>query len=214
MRITSHFAVALAVATLALALVTIDHASAATIMHSASQLSGVNVVTAMGIAGAGLSFKNAGGGEGGDEISVLSTKLSDVMGKVKEFGEQISGKMAAGEKITDDLKAKADEQLSAMGEIKARLTEIEQKAARRGAGDEVPELKSLGEMVIEHEDIKSRKLNGASRGSVRVQIDRKNITSASSTVGAGVSAGTSLVPAARVPGIIAPPDRTMTSAIC
>ncbi len=210
MRITSHFAVALAVATLALALVTIDHASAATIMHSASQLSGVNVITAMGIAGAGLSFKNASGGEGGDEITVLSTKLSDVMGKVKEFGEQISGKMAAGEKITEDLKSKADEQLSAMGEIKARLTEIEQKAARRGSGDDVIELKSLGEMVIEHEDIKSRKLNGASRGSVRVQIDRKNITSASSTVGAGVSAGTSLVPAARVPGIIAPPNRTMT----
>lgn len=210
MRITTHFAMALAVVTLALALVTVDHASAATIMHSASQLGSIDVVAAMGIAGAGLSFKNAGAADAGDELTVLSTKLSGVMDKVKEFGEQVTGKMAAGEKITDDLKAKTDEALSAMGEIKARLTEVEQKAARRGGGDEVVELKSLGAMVIEHEDIKSRKLNGASRGSVRVQIDRKNITSASSTVGEGVSAGTSLVPAARVPGIIAPPNRTMT----
>jgi len=210
MRSKLFVAAALVAATLALAMIPVDHAAAATILHTASHAGSFDLVAAMGIAGAGLSFKNANGGEGGDELSDVSKKLSDVMDKVKAFGEDIKGKMAAGEKVTDDLKSKTDETLSEMGELKARLTEVEQKAARRGAGDETPELKSLGQLVIEHEDVKSGKLNGASRGSVRVQIDRKNITSASSTVGAGVSAGTSLVPAARVPGIIAPPDRMMT----
>lgn len=215
MRTRFFLAAALVAATLALALVPIDHAAAATILHTASHAGSIDVFAAMAIGG--LSFKNAGAGEASDDLGALSTKLSDVMDKVKAFGEEIKGKMTAGEKITDDLKSKTDEQLSAMGEIKtaitevkARMTEVEQKAARRGAGEDPVELKSLGELVIEHEDIKSRKLNGASRGSVRVQIDRKNITSASSTVGAGVSAGTSLVPSARVPGIIAPPDRAMT----
>lgn len=210
MRTNYIFAAALVAATLALAMFPIDHAGAATLLHTVSQPGSVDLFAAMGIAGAGLSFKNAGATDGGDDLGALSTKLSGVMDQVKGFAEQVTGKMAAGEKVTDDLKAKTDEALSSMGEIKARMAEIEQKAARRGSGDDVVELKSLGAMVIEHEDIKSRKLNGASRGSVRVQIDRKNITSASSTVGVGVSAGTSLVPAARVPGIIAPPDRTMT----
>lgn len=210
MRSNFYLAAVLVAATLALAMIPVDHAAAATILHAAGHAGSFDLVAAMGIAGAGLSFKNANGGEGGDELADVSKKLSDVMDKVKAFGEDIKGKMAAGEKITEDLKSKTDETLSEMGELKARLTEVEQKAARRGSSEDVPELKSLGQLVIEHEDVKSGKLNGASRGSVRVQIDRKNITSASSTVGTGVSAGTSLVPAARVPGIISPPDRTMT----
>ena len=210
MRTNYIYAAALIAATLALAMFPMDHAGAATLLHTVSQPGSVDLFAAMGIAGAGLSFKNAGAADVGDDLGALSTKLSGVMDQVKGFAEQVTGKMAAGEKVTDDLKAKTDEALSSMGEIKARMAEIEQKAARRGSGDDAVEIKSLGSMVIEHEDIKSRKLNGASRGSVRVQIDRKDITSASGTVGSGVSAGTSLVPSARVPGIVPLPDRAMT----
>lgn len=217
MRTNYIFAAALVAATLAFAMFPMDHAGAATILHTVTQPGGINMFAAMGIAGAGLSFKNAGGGDPSDDLGALSTKLSTVMDTVKAFGEEVKGKMAAGESISNDLKAKTDEALSSMGEIKtainevkARVADVEQKAARRGGSEGDPEQKSLGQMVIEHEDIKSGKLNGASRGSVRVQIDRKDITSATGTVGAGVSAGTSLVPAARVPGIIAPPNRTMT----
>ncbi len=53
-------------------------------------------------------------------------------------------------------------------------------------------------------------LTGSSRGSIKVTADRAAITSANTTVGAGRSQGTSLVPGARVPGIFGLPERTLT----
>lgn len=60
------------------------------------------------------------------------------------------------------------------------------------------------------EKFKSTDVSGAWRGSIRVGMERADITSGNTTVGAGRSAGTSLVPGQRVPGIIAPPNRQLT----
>lgn len=64
--------------------------------------------------------------------------------------------------------------------------------------------------MIESADYKAGMLTGASRGSIKVKADRAAITSANTTVGAGRSQGTSLVPGARVPGIFGLPERQLT----
>lgn len=53
-------------------------------------------------------------------------------------------------------------------------------------------------------------LTSSSRGSIKVTADRAAITSANTTVGAGRSQGTSLVPGARMPGIFGLPERSLT----
>jgi HK97 family phage major capsid protein len=68
----------------------------------------------------------------------------------------------------------------------------------------------LGDHFIASEAFKSANVDQAYRGSIKMGIERADITSANTTVGVGRSAGTSLVPGARVPGIIAPPNRQFT----
>src|SRR5690606_2890047 len=72
------------------------------------------------------------------------------------------------------------------------------------------EVGGCGDPLVNSEAFKALDSAGAGRGSIRVQAERADITSADTTVGAGRSAGTSLVPGARVPGIIAPPNRQLT----
>ncbi|RYH00311.1 MAG: phage major capsid protein, partial [Alphaproteobacteria bacterium] len=70
--------------------------------------------------------------------------------------------------------------------------------------------KSLGDMVVESASYIGGGMTSSTRGSLRVATDRAALTTADGTVGAGRSAGTSLIPGQRVPGIIAQPDRRMT----
>jgi HK97 family phage major capsid protein len=91
--------------------------------------------------------------------------------------------------------------------IGARISDIEQKMARRGgnaAGFDI--IKSIGEMTIENDAVK--KLMESKRGMAQVTMERKNITSATGTVGTGVSPTTSLVVPQREP-IVSLPLRKM-----
>lgn len=89
--------------------------------------------------------------------------------------------------------------------LKARLDELEQKAARRGGGGGSGDKQSLGHLVVASDGVKG--MNAHQRGKASVVVSRKAITSGSSTVGTGRSPGTSLAPADRRPEIIAPIDR-------
>src|SRR5690606_16890716 len=115
----------------------------------------------------GMGFKSAGSAE--EDIGALSKKLTEVMDQVKNFGEDVARKMAAGQTVSDELKQRTDEALSSMNEMKARVDEIEQKMARRGRSD--PDgVKSTGMLVIENEDVKSFMQRAPSRGSVKVGV--------------------------------------------
>lgn len=59
---------------------------------------------------------------------------------VKDLGEELKGKMANGEKGLEDLKGRVDEALTTITDAKSRLDDIEQKMARRGAGQEAENL--------------------------------------------------------------------------
>ena len=160
--------------------------------------------TSVAMAAAGVSFgrKDAtggGGGNDGDDLGALSVKLKEITDTVKNFGEDITKKMVSGQKLSDEIKEKADKALTAQGELMARIDEVEQKLSRRG-GKEEAEHKSLGKMVIENEDVKSY-MDRKPRGGVK--IDAKAITSAANS-------GEALVDPDRQTQIITQPDRRMT----
>ncbi|EBY9279810.1 TPA: phage major capsid protein [Salmonella enterica subsp. enterica serovar Denver] len=140
-------------------------------------------------------------------IGEVSAKLNEIMSQVKNFGEDVARKMQSGETVTEELKQRTDESLTQMAELKERLTELEQKSARRQ--EEPPqEIKTLGQMVIESDAFKD--MDSSARKGIRVQMSRKELMNVTATTGAGTSATNSLVVADRVPGIITPPERTLT----
>jgi HK97 family phage major capsid protein len=107
---------------------------------------------------------------------------------------------------TEETKAKADKALTDMNTISARLTEIEQKVARKGSGDQPQQLKSLGQIVIDDDKVKA--LMEQKNGQARVTIEVKDMLSGGSLWGSGVSPTSSLVIADRQP-IVPPPMRTL-----
>lgn len=160
--------------------------------------------------------KDAGGG---DEpgLAQLQGEMSRILNEVKGFAEKAGAEVKANGDMTKATKEKVDEALLKFGETTQKLQEagdriadIEQKLARRGNPEAAASERSLGQAVIESEAFKAGGMTSASRMSLRVKMDRKDITSANTTVGAGRSPGNSLVPADRQAGIVAPPQRRMT----
>src|ERR1700679_4091803 len=133
----------------------------------------------------------------GAELKTLATGLKTATDEVKAFAEKVTLEMKNLGAATTENKANADKALATMNELAARLTEVEQKTVRRGGGDGRPEMKSLGQLVIENETVKA--LMEKKNGQARITIDLKDITSAATTQGTGVSTTTSLVVPDRVP---------------
>ncbi|MGU3494220.1 phage major capsid protein [Xanthobacteraceae bacterium A53D] len=143
------------------------------------------------------------------KIGELGTSLAAIKETVQNLGADLTAKVAAGGEVSTKLKEDTDKALLELGSVTTRIGELEKRAAREKETVEDVQ-KSLGDMVVESEAFKAGTLTGASRGSIRVKADRAAITSANTTVGAGRSQGTSLVPGARVPGIFGLPDRQLT----
>jgi HK97 family phage major capsid protein len=144
-----------------------------------------------------------------DKIGELGTSLASIKEQVQNLGADLTAKVKAGGEASAELKTATDKALSELGDVTTRLSDLEKRAARErenGGGDE----KSLGDMVIESADFKAGKLTGSTRGSFSVKADRAAITSANTTVGAGRSVGTSLIPGQRVAGIFGLPERQLT----
>ena len=133
----------------------------------------------------------------------LATEFAKATEKVKALGEELTGKMSAGEKSIGDLKDQVDNALTLMNEAKTRLDEVEQKQARTGA-DEVEHQKSLGQQMFESEQFKAFAENPRNGG--RATLHVKDVTSA--TTAAPGSAGALTTPQ-RQAGIIAPPNQML-----
>lgn len=146
--------------------------------------------------------KDGGGNE--PDIKQLSRDLKAATDKVKEFAEDAKGRMEKGEALSTSAKEKADEALVKFNELSATMTEIEQKLARRGGGDDV-DRKSMGQRFVEDEGVKGFMQRPPSKGGVSVEV--KAITSV--TTDTNGAAGDLIVPD-RQNGIIAAPDRRMT----
>lgn len=167
---------------------------------------------------------DANGGDGGGnptpvDLKQLAKDLKDTAAAVKASNEDLKRIVeqaaketkAAGE-MAADTKVKFDDLLTKHNGMSSQLLAVEQKLAKfdgSSPADRI-EFKSIGDIVVDSKEFKEGNWNSSKKGHVSVKIARKDITSAVSTVGSNTSVGTSLVPADRVPGIVAPPERTMT----
>ena len=138
-----------------------------------------------------------------EQVKELATEFAKATENVKALGEELTGKMSAGEKSFGDLKDQVDNALTLMNEAKTRLDEVEQKQARTGA-DEVEHQKSLGQQMFESEQFKAFAENPRNGG--RATLHVKDITSA--TTAAPGSAGALVTPQQQA-GIIAPPNQML-----
>ena len=123
---------------------------------------------------------------------------------VKAIAEEALGKAQAGEKLAEGVKEKADEALLNVNALRAKLDDLEQKAAREGAAPE--EAKSFGERFVEDDRVKAFISNEPTSG--RVDARFKATISSATTAAAG-SAGAG-VQTTRLPGVLELPQRRLT----
>ncbi len=128
---------------------------------------------------------------------------------VKTFAETANAEIKNLGRVTGETKLNADKALSEMGTLTTRITDLEQKMSRRGGPAVETERKSLGQHVVESDALKARLPNSGAKGTFNLSIETKNITSAPSTWGTGVSPSSSLVVADRRE-LVPLPMRTMT----
>ena len=125
---------------------------------------------------------------------------------VKEIAENALGKAEAGEAISTELKAKADEALTDMNGVKAQLDELTQKLDRSGdLGTD--EQKTVGELFVESDEFKSYEGEAFRRnGKARMELKATLTTATTDTAGA---VGAAALPT-RLPGVQGLPQRRMT----
>lgn len=152
-----------------------------------------------------VEFGRKDGGDDTPDIKALSRDLKAATDKVKEFAEDAKGRLEKGEQLSKEAKEAADEALVKFNELSATMTEIEQKLARNGGGEQAG-VKTVGQLTIENADVKAFMDRAPSKGSVR--FDTKAIIT-SLTTDADGSAGDLIIPD-RQAGIVAPPQRRMT----
>ena len=143
------------------------------------------------------------------ELKKLAQDLTKATDEVKKFAETVQTEMKNLGTLSGETKESADKALTEMGTISTRLTDVEQKIARRGSA-QVEEAKTIGELFIEDAEVK-KFLEGNKRGQTRLSIEGKsviNLTSGSATVGATTSVGTSLVSPDRQ-GLVPLPQRNL-----
>ncbi len=105
--------------------------------------------------------------------------------EVKAIAEKALKEAERGIPLSTTAKELADSAILGMNEAKARLDDLEQKMARRGAPDGA-ESKSIGQQYVDSDEYKSAFANGARQGQ-NVAIEVKAITSL--TTDANGSAG-------------------------
>lgn len=144
-----------------------------------------------------------------EKIGELGQSLATIKETVGNLGSDFKAKLEQAGEVSAELTGKVDKALTELGEATTRLTELEKRAARERDVAET-EAMDLGDILIASKEFIAASPDARWRGTMKVSSERADITSANGTVGAGRSAGTSLVPGHRVPGIVAPPNRQFT----
>lgn len=145
-----------------------------------------------------------------EKIGELGSSIASIKDQVGNLATDFTAKLAKNGEASADLTGKVDKAMTELGEATTRLGELEKRAAREREAANDNEPQDVGDIVVGSDKFKATDVSGGWRGSIRVGMERADITSANTTVGAGRSVGTSLVPGARVPGIVAPPNRQFT----
>src|SRR4051812_6106221 len=135
------------------------------------------------------------------EMKALAGDLKKATDEVKSFAEKVTTEMKNLGAATEETKANADKALTSMNELSARVTEIEQKAARRQQ-DTPTEQKSIGQMVVENDVVKT--LMEQKNGQARVTIELKAIMTGPALYGPTNSIANSMIAPTRVDAVLVP----------
>ena len=156
-------------------------------------------------------FMRAPDGHGdGKTVSELAAETKALFetkhNEVKGIAEKALAEAERGIPLSTTAKELADQALTGMNETKARLDELEQKAARRGGSDAEPE-RSIGQQFVDSDAFKNAFGGGARQGQ-NVGIEVKAITSL--TTDANGSAGDAVRPDRVQSPMAMLPDRQLT----
>lgn len=136
-----------------------------------------------------------------DENTEIALELKKISDQVKEQGEKALAEAKKAGDMTKETKSTVDELLVKQGELQARLTEVEQKSARRGAGGDQNQYKSVGEQLIDSEEFKKYTEERNFKRSFSFPV--KAITSLAASAGDGVAPD-------RLPGVQTSAQRRLT----
>lgn len=149
------------------------------------------------------------------QLGTIEQQMKAASDDVKKSGDTLQREVKALGEGTAETKAAVDKALAdhnelaqKHGDIVGRITEIEQSLAQRREDRGPQQQKSIGQQFVESEQVK--KFNSATRGSVRVQVERSDIMNVTPTVGNTTSPANSLVTSFRVPEIVTPRERQLT----
>lgn len=124
--------------------------------------------------------------------------------EVKALGEKALGEAEKGSKLSGDLKDQVDVALSTMNELRASMTEVEQKMASFKPGS-AERAMTAGQKVVNSDEFKA--FADQSRPKGRVVVDVKDISSLTTDAAGSVGA---LVDSDRSPAPVMIPERRMT----
>lgn len=88
-------------------------------------------------------------------LEQLAQEFQKHVDVVKGIAEDFKGKQEKSEQISNTAKETADEALTKLNEMKQQVTELEQKAARRGTGDHEQKSKTMGGEYVETTEYKA-----------------------------------------------------------
>lgn len=141
------------------------------------------------------------------ELKSLSEQFAAKLGEVKGFHEEITGKMAKTDEVTETLKHDTDKALTELNELGAKMKEMEQALEKR-RGDRDPSKKTIGQQFVDEgkEGIEDFASKGRSARAYSMDF-KATITSATTDTDGAAGAG---VAPTRLPGIQGIPDRRLT----
>ena len=134
----------------------------------------------------------------------MKAAVEKAVDQAKAIAEEALGKAKAGEQASADNKEKADQLLIDLNGMRAKLSDLEQRAAREGS--EAEEAKSLGQQFVENDRVKSWLSSEQSSGKADLRF-KATITSATTAAAGSAGAG---IQTTRLPGILERPRRRLT----
>lgn len=134
----------------------------------------------------------------------MKAAVEKAVDQAKAIAEEALGKAKAGEQASADNKEKADQLLIDLNGMRAKLSDLEQRAAREGS--EAEEAKSLGQQFVENDRVKSWLSSEQSSGKADMRF-KATITSATTAAAGSAGAG---IQTTRLPGILERPRRRLT----
>lgn len=151
------------------------------------------------------------------EVKRLAEDMGKALGEVQRYARKSEEEVKSLGRMHDETKKAADEALLAFNtkteevikkatEFDTRLADVEQKmVATRISKMNDDERMTIGQHVINNNEVKSRLLNGTAKGgTVRMEIETKTILSSSATWGATASVTNALVIPERIPPVAIP----------